>query len=69
MICKAFTVEGFFKVGFIDPGAEINARYYIHKVLKPFLKGYPHKDVLFHQDSTSAHRVKETLEFLHKINN
>ena len=58
---------------FIAKGVEVNANYYINKVLKSFLtKDVPHmfpgreKEMVFHQDSTFNHTAKRTINFLNK---
>jgi len=57
------------KVFFVEPGAKINADYYIIKVLKQFSRDIRHKlfpnvDFIFHQDSAPAHAAKKTIEYL-----
>ena len=68
MVWICFDVNGCFTPIFVDKGAKINSDYYIEKVLKPFAKEYnkkyPHKDMLFQQDSAPAHVSKKTIEFL-----
>jgi len=61
------------KVFFVEPGAKINADYYITKVLKPFFKDvhqrlFPDENFIFHQDSAPAHAAKKTIEYLRSQN-
>ena len=58
---------------FNDKGVKDNADYYINNVLKPFhTKDVPRmfpgrgKEMMFHQDSTSSHTTKTTIDFLNK---
>ncbi len=68
MVWLAISANGVTKPFFVKPGAKINWRYYINKVLRPFLKEakrlYPDNNFIFHQDSAPHHTAKTTLEFL-----
>ena len=70
MVWVAFSTDGFFEVHFVDPKVKINRHYYIKKVLTPFageyMKRYPNRNVLFHQDSAPSHKAKDTVAFLRK---
>jgi hypothetical protein len=57
----------------INNGVKINAKYYINKVLKPFLKKdvprlFPGRenDMLFHQDSVYCPAIKMTINYLNE---
>lgn len=57
------------KLRWVDVGAKVDAKYYIDRVLKPFLKKdapslYPEGNFIFHQDSAPAHRAAITQDFL-----
>ena len=61
------------EIRIIDKGAKVNSKFYINKVLKPFLdkdvpKLFPEGQnaMIFHQDSASSHTSKDTLDFLRK---
>jgi hypothetical protein len=68
MVWLAISANDVTKPFFVEPGAKINWKYYINKVLRPFLKEakrlYPDNDFVFHQDSAPSHTGKTTLEFL-----
>jgi hypothetical protein len=68
MVWLAISANGVTKPFFVEPGAKINWKYYINKVLRPFLKEakrlYPDNNFVFHQDSAPSHTAKTTLEFL-----
>lgn len=68
MVWAAISSKGIFKPIFVEPGAKINASYYISNVLKPFIKEihqkFPKWKFVFHQDSAPAHTAKRTLDFL-----
>lgn len=53
---------------FVEPGAKINADYYINNCLKPLIKDskrlYPHGNWILHQDSAPSYTAKKTLAFL-----
>lgn len=71
MIWAAISCQGKAKLRFIQPGCKINAKYYIDKVLKPFIKQdffrlYPDGDGVFHQDSAPAHAAKSTQDYLRR---
>lgn len=70
MAWVAISAKGIFKPIFVEPGAKIDAIYYIKKVLVPFLKDvknkYHNMDFWFHHDSEPAHTSKITLEFLNQ---
>ncbi|RWS20224.1 uncharacterized protein B4U80_05981 [Leptotrombidium deliense] len=73
MVWCGISVYGALKPIFVEPGVKINAQYYIHHVLKPFLKHdakrlYPGMGFIFHQDSAPSHTAKNTLQFLRDNN-
>ncbi|GBL74451.1 hypothetical protein AVEN_235398-1 [Araneus ventricosus] len=60
MVWMGISANSITKPRFVQPGAKTNSEYYIHKILKPFLKDdccrlYPNGDVVFHQDSAPSH--------------
>lgn len=71
MAWAGVSYRGKTEIRFIDKGTKVNSKYYIDKVLKPFLKKdvprlFPEgsKRMVFHQDSASSHTSKQTLKFL-----
>ncbi|GBL79597.1 hypothetical protein AVEN_18160-1 [Araneus ventricosus] len=67
MVWMGISANGVIKPWFVQHRAKIN--YYIHKILKPFLKDdycrlYPSGDAVFHQDSTPSHASSVTQKFL-----
>lgn len=69
MVWVGMSANGLTRPIFCEPGAKVNANYYITNILKPFLahdafRLYPEGDFTFHQDSAPAHTAKVTLEFL-----
>ena len=57
----------------INKGVKVNADYYIGHGLKPFIEKdvprlFPDRacEMKFHQDSTSSHTARKTLDFLQK---
>jgi hypothetical protein len=68
MVWVGMSHRGLTKPIFVKPKAKINAEYYQHHILTPFLKNsaslYPQKNFIFHQDSAPAHKAKTTLKFL-----
>ena len=61
-------------MGFVQPGAKINADYCIDYILKPFLSCDLHrlfpigeeKKMIYHHDSAPVHILKKTIAFLNK---
>ncbi|GBN90483.1 hypothetical protein AVEN_139572-1 [Araneus ventricosus] len=50
------SANGVTKPRFVQPGTKINSKYYIEKILKPFIKDdycrlYPNGDAVLHEDS------------------
>ncbi|GBN86461.1 hypothetical protein AVEN_231742-1 [Araneus ventricosus] len=69
MVWMGISANGITKPRFVQPGAKINSKYYIQKILKPFLKDdycrlYPNGDAVFHQDSAPSHASRVTQKFL-----
>lgn len=68
MVWAALSSRGVLKPIFVEPGAKINAVYYINKILKPFIRDvkrfYPDGQYVFHQDSAPSHAAKKTLQYL-----
>ncbi len=68
MVAAGISANGPTKAIFVEPGAKINAEYYINNVLKQYLKEaerlYPDGNFVFHQDSAPSHSAKKTLNFL-----
>ena len=69
MVWVAMSGDGhIFKPIFVKPGVKINHRYYIDRVLKPFVKEakkfYGKRKWTFQQDSAPAHRDRRTQAFL-----
>ena len=56
----------------INRDAKVDSRYYVRRVLTPFLNedvpplfpGASSRDMVFHQDSAASHTAKNTLNFL-----
>ena len=66
----------FLRQDVLDKGEKVSAKYYIGKVLKPFLKKkkmfhafFPGREnaTVFHEDSASSHTTKMTIDFLNRI--
>jgi hypothetical protein len=74
MVAARISVNSPTKAIFVEPGAKINADYYINNVLKQYFKEterlYPNDNFVFHQDSAPSHSAKKALNFLQdkKIN-
>lgn len=78
MVWGGVSSRGKTNLCFVEPGAKINANYYINNILQPFLRQaiprlFPKKERIkwtLHQDSALSHTSKQTIEFLntHKIN-
>ncbi|XP_074596398.1 uncharacterized protein LOC141851556 [Brevipalpus obovatus] len=71
MVWAGISWKGQTKLRFIESGAKIDSKYYIEKVLKPFIKEdlpklYPDNDGILQQDSAPSHSAKNTLNFLNK---
>ena len=69
MVWIGISYNGITRPRFVKPGAKVNAKCYISKVLKPFLRDdvpvlYPNKDFIFHQDSAPSHKAKLTIKYL-----
>ncbi|GBL91682.1 hypothetical protein AVEN_71333-1 [Araneus ventricosus] len=69
MVWMGISANGVTKPRFVQPGAKINSKYYIQKILKPFLKDdycrlYSNGDAVFHQDSAPSHASRVTQKFL-----
>jgi hypothetical protein len=64
MVWVGFCSKGILKPIFVEPGAKINAQYYISHVLKPFLKDvkkfFPKNDYIFQQDS-APHEIDDRI--------
>lgn len=64
------------KLKIIDKGVKVDSKYYVRRVLTPFLDqdvprlfpGAASRDMVFHQDSAASHTAKNTLEFLKERN-
>jgi len=63
MVAAGISANGPTKAIFVEPGAKINAEYYINNVLKQYLKEaerlYPDGNFVFHQDSAPSHSAKK----------
>lgn len=73
MVWAGVSYYGKTSLFFINKGVKVNAKYYIHKVLKSFLKKdvprlFPGRenDMVFHQESACSHTAKMTINFLIK---
>ena len=74
MVWAGISSRGKTSMHFVQPGAQINADYYIDHVLKPFLSRDLHrlfpvgeeKKMIYHHDSASSHTPKKTIAFLNK---
>ncbi|GBL81609.1 hypothetical protein AVEN_240405-1 [Araneus ventricosus] len=69
MVWMGISANGVTKTRFVQPGAKINSKYYIQKILKPFHKEnycrlHPNGDAVFHQDSTPSHACRIPQKFL-----
>lgn len=75
MAWAGISSNGKTKLRWVEKGAKVNSKYYIDKVLKPFLRNdvmalYPDGNFIFHQYSAPAHKAASTIEFLvqNKVN-
>ena len=74
MVWPGISSSGKTSMRFVQPGAKINADYYIDRILKPFLSRDLHplfpvgeeKKMIYHHDSASSHTSKKTIAFLNK---
>ena len=69
MVWAGVSSKGKTKLYFVQPGAKINAQYYIQNILTPFISKdvkrlYPNGDFILHQDSAPSHAAKTTINFL-----
>ncbi|XP_053205949.1 uncharacterized protein LOC128390280 [Panonychus citri] len=73
MVWIGMSARGLTQPIFVEPGAKINAQYYISAILTPFIDDlapqlYPEGGYIFHQDSAPSHSAKVTLDFLKSKN-
>ena len=74
MVWAGISSRGKTSMRFVQPGAKINADYYIDHTLKSFLSRDFHrlfpvgegKKMIYHHDSAPSHAPKKTIVFLNK---
>lgn len=69
MVWAAISCNGRSKLRFVEPGVKIDKKYYVKKILRPFLrydipKMYPNRNFVFQQDSAPSHRAEFTQNYL-----
>jgi hypothetical protein len=77
MVWAGVSARGKTQLRFVEQGATITSKYYIHHIIEPFIKndvprlfpGDQAKEMILHQDSAPGHKAKDTLTYLkeHKI--
>ena len=76
MVWAGVSSRGKTRLRIIDRGVNVDSRYYVRRVLTPFLDedvprmlpGASSRNMVFHQDSAASHTAKNTLNFLDGLN-